>query len=154
MPQFFADCEGMLGGEPDSSYYQKEWTKHGKRYHIKPKHGKVIDRSTAVMSIYPRFLYLFSDVICMVTRNQKAWADSAVKLLEWSLVGAKNTVNQYTLPALVIILNGPSVENESWISDDHDAATRDFFSAVEQEIRENAALRKMAKKVSSNRRDM
>lgn len=31
------------------------------------------------MTIYPRFLYMFSDVVCYATRNQ---ADSALKLLE------------------------------------------------------------------------
>lgn len=146
-PHFFVDCEGMLGAEPAAAQYQKEWSKHGRRYLLESKDSKQIDRKTAVMTIYPRFLYIFSDVICMITRNQKAWADSAVKLLEWSLVGAHSTVNQYALPALIIVLNGPSIENETWISDDHDAATRDFFMSVEQEISENTTLREMAKKV-------
>ncbi|KAF7547599.1 hypothetical protein G7Z17_g7633 [Cylindrodendrum hubeiense] len=145
VPYFFADCEGMLGGEPVAAQYQKRWFKHGRRYLVRPKDGKQIDRQTAVMTIYPRFLYIFSDVICMVTRNQKAWADSVVKLLEWSRVGAHNTVNQYALPALVIVLNGPTFENSAWISGDHEAATRDFFMAIEQEINKNTALRKMAK---------
>ncbi|KAL9619192.1 MAG: hypothetical protein Q9160_006201 [Pyrenula sp. 1 TL-2023] len=82
----------------------------------------------------------------MVTRNQKAWADSAVKLLEWSRVGTHNTVNQYALPALIIILNGRAVENEAWISDDKDAATRDSFMTIENEIKENNTLREMAMK--------
>ena len=147
-PRMFVDCEGMLGGEPASAQHQKEWSNHGRRYLLRSKDGKEIDRKTAVLNIYPRFLYIFSDVICMTTRNQKAWADSAVKLLEWSKVGAHNTVNQYALPALVIILNGPTIENEAWISNDLDSATRDFFAAVEKEIDENTTLREMAKKVS------
>jgi hypothetical protein len=84
----------------------------------------------------------------MLTRNQKAWADSAVKLLEWSSVGSHNVINQCAMPALIVVLNGPSVENEAWISDDYDAATDDFFQAVEQEIHENAVLRQMAQKVN------
>lgn len=147
-PQFFADCEGMLGGEPAAAKYQKEWPRYGRKYLLESKDGKPIDRKSAVMTIYPRFLYIFSDVICMITRNQKAWADSAVKLLEWSVVGAHNTVNQYALPALIVVLNGPTIENEMWISDDNrDAATRDFFMTVEKEISENTVLREMAKKV-------
>jgi hypothetical protein len=148
-PQFFADCEGMLGGEPVASQHQKEWFRDGRKYLLESKDGKSIDRKTAVMTIYPRFLYIFSDIICMVTRNQKAWADSAVKLLEWSQVGAHNTVNQYALPALIIVLNGPTIENEAWVSDDQDAATRDFFMAIEKEISENATLREMANKVTT-----
>ncbi|KAF2683587.1 hypothetical protein K458DRAFT_304017 [Lentithecium fluviatile CBS 122367] len=145
-PQLFADCEGMFGGEPAAAQHQNEWFRGGKRYLLESKDGKPIDRKTAVMTIYPRFLYIFSDVICMVTRNQKAWADSAVKLLEWSQVGAHNTVNQYALPALIIVLNGPTIENEAWISDDQDAATRDFFAAIENEINEDVTLRTMASK--------
>lgn len=137
----------MLGAEPDAAQYQREWAKYGRRYLLKSKDGKAIDRKTAVMTIYPRFLYIFSDVICMVTRNQKAWADSAAKLLDWSLVGAHNTINQYALPALIIILNGPSIENEEWISDNHGSATRAFFMSIEKEISENATMRKMAEKV-------
>ena len=137
----------MLGGEPAAAQHQKDWSKDGRKYLLESKDGKQIDRKTAVMTIYPRFLYIFSDVVCMITRNQKAWADSAVKLLEWSLVGAHNTVNQYALPALIIVLNGPTIENEAWISDDHDVATRDFFTAIEKEISENTTLREMAKKV-------
>jgi hypothetical protein len=147
VPHFFADCEGMFGGEPAAAQHQKEWSKYGRRYLLESKDGKQIDRKTAVMTIYPRFLYIFSDVICMVTRNQKAWADSAIKLLEWSLVGAHNTVNQSALPALIVVLNAPTIENEAWVSDDHDAATRDFFMSIEQEITENSTVREMAKKV-------
>lgn len=147
VPHFFADCEGMLGSEPAAAQYQKDWYKVGRRYLLQPKDGKQIDRKSAVSTIYPRFLYIFSDVICMVTRNQRAWATSAVRLLEWSLVGAHNTVNQCALPALIIVLNGPSVENEAWISEDHDATTRDFFIAIDREINEDTSLREMAKKV-------
>lgn len=146
-PRFFADCEGMLGAEPAAAKHQKEWAKHGRTYLLQQNGERQIDRKTAVMTVYPRFLYIFSDVVCMVTRNQKAWADAAVKLLRWSMVGARNTVNQYALPALIIILNAPSIENEAWVSNDHNALTRDFFASIDQEISENATLREMAKKV-------
>lgn len=146
-PCFYADCEGMLGAEPAAAQHQKSWYKYGRRYLIEEIDGKQIDRSTAVKTIYPKFLYIFSDAICMVTRNQKSWANTAVKLLEWSAIGAHNTINQYALPAAIIILNQPTVEDERWVSEDQGAATRDFFDAVEQEIVENATLREMAQKV-------
>ena len=82
----------MLGGEPVAAQYQTEWPRFGKKYLLESKDGKPIDRKSAVMTIYPRFLYIFSDVICMITGNEKAWADSAMKLLEWSVVGAHNMV--------------------------------------------------------------
>jgi hypothetical protein len=145
-PQFFADCEGLLGTEPAAAEHQKDWARHGRRYLIEGKHGKPMDCKTAVMTLYPRFLYIFSDVVCMVTRNQKAWAHAAVQLLEWSLVGARNAVNQFALPALVIILNGPSICNEAWVSDPN-RATEDFFASIQNEIGENITLRAMAEKV-------
>lgn len=146
-PQFFADCEGMPGGEPAAADHQKEWFKCGTKYHLTHKNGKPIDRKIATETIYPRLLYAFSDVICMVTRNHKTWADSVVKLLEWSQFGAHNTINQFALPALIIILNAPTIENETWVSEDQSAITRDFFNVMENEISENATLRKMANKV-------
>ena len=106
-----------------------------------------MDRRTAVQTLYPRFLYTLSDVICYVTRNQKTWADSALRLLNWSLVGAQSTINQQALPALIIVLNGPTLENPDWISGDPEAATKDFFSAIEDEISKNATIRDLAQKV-------
>jgi hypothetical protein len=146
-PRFYADCEGMHGAEPAAAQHQKLWHKYGRPYLIEEKDGKQIDRSTAVKTIYPKFLYIFSDAICMVTKSHKSWAETAVTLLEWSAIGAQNTVNQYALPAAIIILNQPTVEAERWISEDQDAATQDFFDSVEQEIVENATLREMARKV-------
>ncbi|PVI06697.1 hypothetical protein DM02DRAFT_709324 [Periconia macrospinosa] len=145
-PRFYADCEGMLGGEPAAAQHQLSWPKAAKsKYLLHSRDGKQIDRKTAVMTIYPRFLYIFSDVICMITKNQKAWADSVVHLLDWSRVGSHNTVNQYALPALIVILNGPTIENNAWLIDD-DAATNDFFMTIEHEIQENNVLRAMALK--------
>jgi hypothetical protein len=142
-PMFFVDCEGMLGTEPLAAQHQSDWTKYGRKYEIQVP----MDRRTAVQTLYPRFLYIFSDVICYVTRDHKSWADSADRLMEWSKVGAQNTINQYSLPALIIILNAPTLENEAWVSDDPEAATRDFFHAVDEEIRENDKLRGLATKV-------
>jgi hypothetical protein len=137
----------MLGTEPVAAQHQKEWAKHGRRYPVTTKDGKQVDRRTAVRTLYPRLLYIFSDVICYVTRNHKAWADSALNLLSWSMVGAQGTINQQALPALIIILNGPTLENENWVSGDPDAATKDFFSAIEKEISENSTIRALAQEV-------
>ncbi|KAK6354320.1 hypothetical protein TWF730_008727 [Orbilia blumenaviensis] len=141
-PLFFADCEGIMGSEPLASNYQIDWTKGGRKYRIQ----KPMDRRTAVKELYPRFLYIFSDVICYVTREYKSWAEIAIRLLEWSSMGAQSTINQYALPALVIILNAPGIENETWVSDDTEAMTRDFFLAIEKELHANDDLRALAAK--------
>ncbi|KAK6531863.1 hypothetical protein TWF694_003028 [Orbilia ellipsospora] len=105
-PILYADCEGIMGSEPLAAQYQTDWTKYGRRYRIQVP----MDRRTVVSKIYPRFLYIFSDVVCYDTKDHKSWVDTATRLLEWSSVGAQHTINQYTLPALIIILNSPMVE--------------------------------------------
>ena len=148
-PCFYADCEGLFGAEPDAAQYQTTWRQHGRRYLVEDIPGERMDRTTAVQTIYPKFLYIFSDVVCMITRNPKSWTESAVKMLEWSSVGAHHTVNQYALPAAIIILNGPQIEDETWVSDNLDALTHQFFSIVDQEIETNSALKAMAAKVNN-----
>ncbi|EWZ80936.1 hypothetical protein FOWG_15265 [Fusarium oxysporum f. sp. lycopersici MN25] len=145
-PMFYADCEGLLGTEPLAAEHQTEWARYGQRYLIESKDGKPVDRRTAVKTIYPRFLYIFSDVICYVTRNHRAWAESALRLLDWSKVGVQNTINQHALPALIIVLNGPTLENEEWLGDDHEIVTDAFFQAIEKEISETTEFRELAQK--------
>ncbi|CZR37777.1 uncharacterized protein FPRO_07032 [Fusarium proliferatum ET1] len=145
-PMFYADCEGLLGTEPLAAEHQTEWARYGQRYLIESKDGKPVDRRTAVKTIYPRFLYIFSDVICYVTRNHRAWAESALRLLDWSKVGVQNTINQHALPALIIVLNGPTLENEAWLGNDHEVVTDAFFQAIEKEISETTEFRELAQR--------
>ncbi|RYP11186.1 hypothetical protein DL764_000211 [Monosporascus ibericus] len=144
-PMLFADCEGMSGREPISAKHQKRWHKCGTSYLIQPQHG--IDRDKAVKEIYPKFLYLFSDVICMVTPNPKAWAETARSVLQWGQVGACGAVNQYALPALVIVVNAAKIKKytDGWLSDGTSSrATNDFFASVDQEIKTNKILKDLA----------
>ncbi|KAK3900585.1 hypothetical protein C8A05DRAFT_17128 [Staphylotrichum tortipilum] len=146
-PIFYADCEGMLGSSnPVASQHQTQWMHRSERYLVETEDGKPVDRSTAAKTLYPRFLYMFSDVVCYVTRSTRAWPDSAIRLLNWSMTGAQGNINQHSLPALIIILNGPTVENEAWVSDDYEAVTKDFFKAVDSEIDANAKIRELAEK--------
>jgi hypothetical protein len=149
-PIFYADSEGLGGGEPAAAEHQTKWFKDpfARRYVLKGESGQRIDRSRAVKDIYPRFLYLFSDVICMVTQNPRAWADTAEKLLEWSQVGANHAVNQYSLPALIIILNAPSEEREEFILDDT-AAKKEFYGGLGSGLTKNTMFRRLAGKVSN-----
>lgn len=110
--------------------------------------GRYMDRRTAVQTLYPRFLYIFSDVVCYVTRNPKAWADSALRLLEWSMAGAESTINQHALPALIIVLNGPTIEDEEWIHGSPEAVTDAFFKTIEEEISANEKIKNFANFVS------
>ncbi|KAF3181429.1 hypothetical protein TWF751_009368 [Orbilia oligospora] len=145
-PILLADCEGVEGSKPVATKHQKDWMKLSRRYRIQNKEGRGLDRSSIVKNIYPRFLYIFSDVICYVTRDQRLWASATVQLLEWSSIGAEHTINQRTLPALIIILNNSSIENEAWVSDDQDILRDQFFATVKEEQNDNDSLRNLTMK--------
>jgi len=137
----------MSGSEPLSAQHQTTWHYGGRPYPIKPRDEALIDRTTAVTEIYPKFLYLASDVICMVTRNPRSWASVAETLLRWGTVGAQHAINQYALPAAIIVLNAPPEENTEWVSDDLDFLTEQFFSVIESAFRDNAYINDLARKV-------
>ncbi|KAF3315355.1 hypothetical protein TWF173_003895 [Orbilia oligospora] len=145
-PLLLADCEGLKGNTPLSADSQQDWAKLSRKYPIQNKEGLGLDRRSIVKNIYPRFLYIFSDVICYVMREQRFWASVTVQLLKWSSVGAQHAINQYTLPALVIILNNSGSENEAWVSDDQNILTKEFFAAISRELNDTDSLRDLAMK--------
>ncbi|KAK3358831.1 hypothetical protein B0T25DRAFT_449228 [Lasiosphaeria hispida] len=144
-PVFFADCEGLSGGEPIASEHQSAWFKHGISYPIAANGDQPLDRKTATENIYPRFLYMFSDVVCMVTGNPRRHSDLALKVLGWAKAGAQKAINQDSLPALVIIINAASImrPDPRWLSDP-EAATEAFFETVAGEISKNRGLQALA----------
>lgn len=62
----------------------------------------------------------------------------------------QNTINQHALPALIIVLNGPTLENEEWLGDDHEIVTDAFFQAIEKEISETTEFRELAQKARTS----
>lgn len=151
-PILYADCEGLEGGEPVCSKYQKKWSKCGKSYLVEPKdsNGHLIDRKSAVKNLYPRFLYIFSDVICLVSKNPKSFGTIVTSLIQWSEMGARKSLNQFALPAAIIVINQPSTEFPRWTTTDIESATDDFFISIESELQENNDLKALAKKVRLN----
>ncbi len=152
-PILFADCEGLSGGEPISSQHQSSWFKHGTSYRVDSSQDSNL-RRLATAKIYPRLLYMLSDVVCMVTANQRTSSELAKRVLDWGRTGALAVVNQETLPALIIISNkmGAHVETKT--------ATESFFQAIghDKELKELAtevsdAIRKscLALPLSSSR---
>lgn len=82
-PLFYADCEGLNGGNslPVAARYMKEkLSKIKKEYRdvvpAKSTNKEIIyakdkqkSRQWAVEKLYPRILFPFSDAVCYVTRN-------------------------------------------------------------------------------------
>lgn len=106
-----------------------------------------MDRKFAVGMLYPKFLYLFSDVICYVTRNPRGWAELVHNLLQWATIAAQHAVNQYALPAAVLVLNGPPTGKLDWMGEDTNALTEEFFRAVEGQMTESAFVKDLAEQV-------
>ena len=147
-PILYADCEGFQGIHPMAAKYQDKWYRKGRQYLVHALEGQdAVDRTTAVQDIYPKFLYIFSDVICIVCRNSNLRTQTAIRLLEWSEAGAKNSLNHSALPAAIIIINAPGEEHARWTSDDLDAMTNDFFNGIDSELEENNTLRRKASEV-------
>ena len=148
-PRLYIDCEGLEGVKPVAAAHQKKWQDSSRSHPIRQKQGITTDRKWAVEKLYPKFIYLFSDVVCYVTRNPRGWAEIVDNLLGWASVAAQHAVNQYALPAAIIVLNGPPAGKEMWIAGDHDAMTNEFFKVVEEQITGSAFVRSLAAQVGS-----
>lgn len=147
VPRFYVDCEGINGNTPLSSNYQLHWFNKGRQYIFQRSDGKPFDRRNAVETVYPRFLYIFSDVVCILSRNLRGRTQIALRLLNWSQAGAQNALNQSALPAAIIIINAPDGESEDWVSEDLEAMTNQFFHDIDKELERDEELREMARKV-------
>ncbi|KAF2399017.1 FabD/lysophospholipase-like protein [Trichodelitschia bisporula] len=91
----------------------------------------VSDRRFAVGHLYPRVLYAFSDVVVYVCKNPKTFQDALYNLIEWGADSLETSVNQPTLPHIILALNAavPSRKNpeDEW---DTDKATRELLDYV------------------------
>ncbi|EGX50997.1 hypothetical protein AOL_s00054g733 [Orbilia oligospora ATCC 24927] len=148
-PLFLADCEG-IGGDVASvaSSYQTKWygldgKSNQKVYYF----GDQIDRKQVIKDIYPRLLYIFSDVICYVV-GEKAWSKTITRLLNWSTTGAQHAINQAALPALILIINFSMEGKEEWVSEEGgDIFTRHVLEIMNVEAATNKRLKDMTQKV-------
>ncbi|KAK6850624.1 hypothetical protein PG987_000258 [Apiospora arundinis] len=96
-------------------------------------------RGYAVLELYPRLLYTFSDVVVFVLRNARAFESTVLeKLLEWGQSSIDKSVNQPTLPHAVIVLNATDKVNErEW---DVAEATKLFLNDVRGAIKRDPRL--------------
>ncbi|KAE8443409.1 hypothetical protein EG329_001890 [Mollisiaceae sp. DMI_Dod_QoI] len=62
-------------------------------------------QSVVVNKIYPRFLYVFSDVVCYVSGNSRTAEEDIAHLIDWAHDAFISTTNQSVKPALLYIIN-------------------------------------------------
>jgi hypothetical protein len=98
------DCEGSNGAAPS-------------RYKISLQFDKEQEerRWNFVNIVYPRLLYIFSDVVCLVTAgSRKANVLLENTLKQYAGVAAAGTVNQSRLPSLIIVFNKVALKEGKW----------------------------------------
>lgn len=126
------------------------------------------DREYAVMHLYPRILYTFSDVVVFVLRNPRYtlhpfWrhnvnvcrvVESVVEhLVKWADAALEMTSNQPILPHAIIVLNASEndIDEKEW---DVEVATKNLISSLSQVVFKNATFRKAARYWRGNGRQI
>ncbi|PQE03570.1 patatin-like serine protein [Rutstroemia sp. NJR-2017a BVV2] len=170
-PMLYADCEGLNGGEnvprgarckvrdeaaPPAARSQSSNNDQNFRKKLqKVAHSSQRDlawavnpetrkREYAVTQLYPRLLYTFSDVVVFVLRNPKVFESTVLeKLLDWAVASTEKSLNQPTLPHVIIALNATdiNIDEKQW---DKEEATRILMSDIEGAINRIPKFREYA----------
>jgi hypothetical protein len=169
-PTLYADCEGMSGGEKvpmgiackeklDAAKSNTRMAKSKLRKPLEWANGaKAQSREYSVKRLYPRILYTFSDVIVFVLREARVFQTEVLQtLIEWAYSSIDKSINQPSLPHIVIVLNATenAIDEEQW---DLDVATEklleDYKDSVHQVQKlQNivASLKTIGKHISSTK---
>ncbi|KAM5355310.1 hypothetical protein ACJ41O_001956 [Fusarium nematophilum] len=154
-PIFYADCEGMTGGENaprglahrekmDGGKKPRQFMKN-KQKKLKKKLAWADDPSTqsreyAVTSLFPRILYTFSDVVVFVLREVRTFqTEVLMQLVNWAAKSIDKSINQPSLPHLVIVLNATetSIDEKQW---NIETATRGLLDDYQESVHQVSAL--------------
>ncbi|KAF3224782.1 hypothetical protein TWF192_001403 [Orbilia oligospora] len=145
-PMFFLDCEGLDAAMPLAHQFQKAWNDIRKAGRTLFRMKRRIDRNFVVENLYPRLVYIFSDVVCYVARENH-WPQTISRLMEWSTTGAQHSINQAALPALILIINRGNEGREEWVTDKgHHALTKSFLEDLRDTVDKDPTLAEMARK--------
>jgi hypothetical protein len=160
-PIFYADCEGLEGGErqPMGARKSKSNTPnphtHSFTRYIRKQHhtsereimwattGETTSREYHVRHLYPRLLFTFSDVIVFVMKNPRVIENVFEQLIDWAAAALETSSNQPVLPHAIIVLN--AFDNTSdpalWNVDN---STADLLGKVSRAVHQNHKMRKFA----------
>ncbi|KAJ3572874.1 hypothetical protein NPX13_g4903 [Xylaria arbuscula] len=156
-PLLFVDCEGLSGGEaapkqlrqaqdPAASYSSSNYTRRyaASRRIEWAQSPQTQKREFAVSQLYPRILYIFSDVVCFVLRNPRSFESTVLhKLIKWGAASIDKSINQPVLPHCIIVLNATdlNVDEKEW---DVSKATQMFLSDIRDAIHREPILQQYA----------
>ncbi|KAF9697343.1 hypothetical protein EKO04_005060 [Ascochyta lentis] len=155
-PIFFADCEGLSGGErePMSAKLKRQLKKNGSGSNRLPMPiserelgwadtNSLRSREFAVTNLYPRLLYTFSDVIVFVLKNPRVVESVLEQLVTWAAAALEMSSNQPVLPHVIIVLNASEndIDESQW---DSDTATLSVLESLSRTVFKNATFKKYA----------
>ncbi|KAI9804654.1 MAG: hypothetical protein M1833_006729 [Piccolia ochrophora] len=88
-------------------------------------------RQHAVINLYPRLFYTFSDVVVFVFRNPKTIVSVLQQLIDWASVTLEKSCNQPVRPHAIIVFNASEyfLEHSPW---DTPNATSAFLDALHE----------------------
>ncbi|CEI60194.1 hypothetical protein FVEN_g6376 [Fusarium venenatum] len=152
-PFLYADCEGMTGGEHaprglacrekiESAKRSGKTVKNLLRKKITwADNPKMQSREYAVTSLFPRILYTFSDVVVFVLREVRTFQTEVLtQLVNWAAMSIEKSINQPSLPHVVIVVNGTdiNINDEQW---DPMTATQGLLNDYENSVHQVPALK-------------
>ncbi|UNI24922.1 hypothetical protein JDV02_010639 [Purpureocillium takamizusanense] len=148
-PILYADCEGMDGDEipaqmrntpgkpsPGDLNGDSEEAQNIARYnpvHIdwdgKMEDGKPVTRKRIAKTLFPRILYIFSDVVVYIQYNRRRLEDTVLQLVKWAHNATEQAYNKPVLPCLVIAFmdRDGQVDTDDY---DIDSARRNVFDKL------------------------
>ncbi|CAI6249812.1 unnamed protein product [Periconia digitata] len=155
-PVFFADCEGLQGGEREPlgvkfKRSRKKGPQKDERVPLPSSERELVwadttalaSREFAVTNLYPRLLYTFSDVIVFVLRNPRVIESVFEQLVNWAAAALEMSSNQPVLPHAIIVLNASEndIDPQQW---DPNFATEALLESISRTVFRNSTFKKYA----------
>ncbi|KAH7192830.1 uncharacterized protein B0J16DRAFT_394837 [Fusarium flagelliforme] len=165
-PMLYADCEGMTGGENaprglacrekvDSAKKSGKLVKNVLRKKITwADDPKTQSREYAVTSLFPKILYTFSDVVVFVLREVRTFQTEVLtQLVDWAAMSIDKSLNQPTLPHVIIVANytDASIDDQQW---DPAVATKGLLDDYRHSVHQVPALKANLEKLASLGQDV
>ncbi|CEF77784.1 unnamed protein product [Fusarium graminearum] len=109
-PLLYADCEGMDGDEmpaamrntPPSAFQTWGLDARDITWETEPGNGGIWTRRVITKTLFPRILYIFSDVVVFVPHNRIGLEEYIFQLAQWGYSATVQAYNKPVLPGVII----------------------------------------------------
>ncbi|KAF8847153.1 hypothetical protein BDZ45DRAFT_811773 [Acephala macrosclerotiorum] len=149
-PLFYADAEGLdAGAEPPlairRTIRRRGIRGGGKRRLEWADTPERRERVYMVGELYPRLLYTFSDVVVFVLKNEKTFETTGLeRLIRWGAASLETSINQPTLPQLIIAVNAATLNVATPQEWEVDYATQKILNSLQSSLNKTTYFRSLA----------